>query len=200
MTTSPSLTSLPLVLAGYYTVGDLWPSTNLVLPAWLLLIIIPRWNYTQSLTLVPPIIHSTLYASIIIPLVINGGGGAGAGAGGDGHEHEPAMDFTTLEGVVKMFQDPSVVFVGWVHYLVFDLLVGRAISIDALERGSTNLFYYCVVVPCLVLTFMLGPTGFLVYSIIRTAFLPKLQGFKSTTDSVMMDYHHEANSSKAKLY
>jgi hypothetical protein len=144
------------VLAGF-TVGELWPTTSLILPAWLLLFTVPRWRYTKVLTLVPPLVHSAIYASIIIPLMIA--------------SDEPA-DFNSLEGVYKMFRDPNVVFVGWIHYLAFDLLVARGISMDAIERGATNMFYYFLVVPCLFLTLMLGPTGFLLYSIIRTIALP----------------------------
>ena len=163
-----SLPDLSTVLAGK-TVADLWPVTNWMLPAWLLLVILPRWKYTKWLTLVPPIFHSVIYAAIVIPLMMS--------------SKEPA-DFTTLEGVFKLFQDPNAVFIGWIHYLAFDLLVGRAICMDALERGASNLFYYCMVVPCLFCTCMLGPTGFLLYSVIRTIGLPaptpnnKLEGKK----------------------
>lgn len=151
-----SFPELSPVLAGQ-TVADLWPVTNWMLPAWLLLAILPRWKYTKWLTLVPPIFHSIIYAVIIIPLMMSS---------------KETADFTSLEGVFKLFQDPNAVFVGWIHYLAFDLLVGRAICMDALERGASNLFYYCMVVPCLFCTCMLGPTGFLLYSIIRTIGLP----------------------------
>ena len=81
-------------------------------------------------------------------------------------------DFMSLEGVVTMFQNPNVVFVGWVHYIVFDLLVGRYISMDAVSRGASHLFYATFIVPCLFLTLMTGPVGFLLYAIVRPIALP----------------------------
>lgn len=38
----------------------------------------------------------------------------------------------SLEGVIVMFQDPSMIFMGWVHYLVFDLLIGGMIVQDSI--------------------------------------------------------------------
>jgi len=145
----------PYALLGGLDAAQLWPLTNLVLPAWLLLCILPTWRHTPLLTLVPPFIHAAMYAAMVISLPLNAPPNA------------PGPDFGSLHGVVAMFQDPSVVFLGWVHYLAFDLLVGRAIVQDAVTRASWSpAIHALVVVPCLILTLMLGPTGFLLYSCI----------------------------------
>src|SRR4051812_21348401 len=48
---------------------------------------------------------------------------------------------------------------GWTHYLAFDLFVGRWEVRDAQRRGIPHL----LITPALVLTFLLGPAGFLFY-------------------------------------
>jgi hypothetical protein len=66
---------------------------------------------------------------------------------------------------MTLFTSPSVVLVGWVHYLVFDLFVGAWEVRDAHRRSISHLF----VVPCLVMTLMLGPIGLLAYLLLRFA-------------------------------
>eukprot|EP01036_Dinobryon_divergens_P059175 gene59175-78960_t len=34
------------------------------------------------------------------------------------------IDFTRLDGILAAFSNPSVMLVGWIHYLAFDLWVG----------------------------------------------------------------------------
>jgi hypothetical protein len=48
---------------------------------------------------------------------------------------------------------------GWLHYLAFDLLIGNREVQDARERGVPHF----LVVPCLALTFLFGPAGWLLY-------------------------------------
>jgi hypothetical protein len=150
----PALQQLSLL--GGLDVGQLWPLTNLVMPAWLLLVLLPTWRYTPMLTLLVPLFHAALYGAVIISALLNAPNAAGP-------------DFTTLDGVVTMFKDPTVVFAGWVHYLAFDLLIGRAIAQDALARGWTPIRHALLAVPCLGLTLMLGPCGFLLYSCIAAS-------------------------------
>ena len=71
--------------------------------------------------------------------------------------------FSTLAGVAALFSNPWVLLAGWIHYLAFDLLVGTWETRDARERGLPHL----LLVPCLVLTFLLGPAGWLLYMAVR---------------------------------
>ena len=84
--------------------------------------------------------------------LLTGFGSTPAGAG-----------FATLSGVAALFSVPVVLLAGWVHYLAFDLLVGRWIVDAADERGMPAL----LVLPCLLLTFMLGPLGWLLFMVLR---------------------------------
>jgi hypothetical protein len=70
--------------------------------------------------------------------------------------------FGSLGAVRTLFASPPVLLAGWLHYLAFDLFVGLAIARDADARGTNRL----IQVPILVLTFMFGPIGLLVDSVI----------------------------------
>ena len=61
-------------------------------------------------------------------------------------------------------RNPWLLLAGWIHYLAFDLLVGSWEVRDARERGIGHL----LVVPCLILTFLFGPAGWLLYLGVRT--------------------------------
>lgn len=74
-----------------------------------------------------------------------------------------AGGFSSLADVSLLFGDPWLLLAGWLHYLAFDLLVGRSEAEDAAARGISPWF----VVPCLALTFMFGPAGWLSYQGVR---------------------------------
>lgn len=125
-----------------------------VIPAWLLLIIIPRSTITRK------VVHSYLYPALLgvfylFLLVVSWGG-------------EGGMD--TLENLKLSFQRDEVLVLGWVHYLIFDLFIGAWISRDATANGIKHLS----IIPSLVLTLFVGPVGLLSYLILRTILLRRL--------------------------
>jgi hypothetical protein len=69
------------------------------------------------------------------------------------------VDFSSMAGVQALFADPWWVLAGWMHYLAFDLLIGVWQNGRALQRGIAR----WVLVPCLLLTFMFGPAGWLLF-------------------------------------
>jgi Domain of unknown function (DUF4281) len=73
-------------------------------------------------------------------------------------------DFNTLYGVTTLFSKAGNVMLGWTHYLAFDLFMGSWEVEDAQRVGVPH----WLVVPCLALTFVLGPVGLVTYFIIRT--------------------------------
>lgn len=73
--------------------------------------------------------------------------------------------FSSLAGVALLFSNPWLLLAGWTHYLAFDLLVGCWEVADARSRGLAHAF----VLPCLAVTFLFGPAGWLLYLAIRTA-------------------------------
>ncbi|HEY0622255.1 ABA4-like family protein [Sphingomonas sp.] len=95
-------------------------------------------------------------AQFVIPAILAIGyvlliwqGRAGFEAGG----------FGSIAQVRALFADDAALTAGWLHYLAFDLFIGAWISRDAAGRGISPL----IVLPCLPLTFLLGPAGLLLY-------------------------------------
>ena len=120
-----------------------------VLPAWALLIFLPRWKGTRA------VVHSMFYPLILGGLyclcMVLAAMGAGASGG----------SFTSIEGIRTLFSSDIGIVIGWAHYLVFDLFIGAWEARDAQKRG----FNHLLLVPCLLLTFMVGPVGLLLYLI-----------------------------------
>ena len=118
------------------------------LSGWILLLAAPRWKFTGKIVLsgAIPLLLSAAYL-ILIALFF------GSAEGG----------FGSLADVMKLFTNPWATLAGWIHYLAFDLFVGSWEVKDSQTRGISHWF----VIPCLILTFLLGPIGFLLYHILR---------------------------------
>ncbi|WP_219894646.1 ABA4-like family protein [Aquisediminimonas profunda] len=71
--------------------------------------------------------------------------------------------FGSLAEITALFTSPGNVMMGWTHYLAFDLFIGSWEVEDAGREGIPH----WLVLPCLFLTLMLGPTGLLLYFVIR---------------------------------
>lgn len=72
--------------------------------------------------------------------------------------------FGSVEDVQKLFGNTWLLVAGWVHYLAFDLFIGAWEVRDA-QRSTIP---YWLTIPCLILTFLFGPIGFLSYLLVRT--------------------------------
>ena len=116
--------------------------------SWIILAVAPRWTLTRKIILsgAIPLLLSAAYFVLIVVFFGKSEGG-----------------FGSLADVMKLFTNEWTMLAGWIHYLAFDLLVGTWEVKDSQKRGISHWF----VVPCLFLTFMLGPIGFLLYSILR---------------------------------
>ena len=120
----------------------------LALVAWLLLAVFPGRPLVTRLvagTAVP-----ALFAVAYIVMIASSWGGSEGG-------------FSSLDGVAALFANRWLLLAGWTHYLAFDLLVGVWEVSDSRQRRIPHL----LVVPCLALTFMFGPAGWLLYQLIR---------------------------------
>jgi hypothetical protein len=116
---------------------------------WLLLAVLPnrRW-VTHILTgNAVPALFAVAYIAIVIATFPSAKG-----------------SFSTLAGVTTLFSNPWLLLAGWLHYLAFDLLIGTWEAKDAVERGVPR----WLLVPCLALTLMFGPMGWLLYMAVRT--------------------------------
>jgi hypothetical protein len=120
----------------------------LVLPGWLLLVFVPRWKWTARL--IAGVLIPLLLALLYLYLVVAHFGQADGG-------------FGSLAAVSQLFRNPYALLAGWVHYLAFDLFIGSWEVRDARRLG----IHHLLVVPCLVLTFLFGPIGLLLYFALR---------------------------------
>ena len=73
--------------------------------------------------------------------------------------------FNSLDGVISLLSSRGAALAGWMHYLAFDLMTGLFIANNAAKHGIGHAW----LLPCLVLTFMLGPVGLLLYFLTRWA-------------------------------
>ncbi len=71
--------------------------------------------------------------------------------------------FTTIAGVRALFSTDGGVTIGWIHYLAFDLFAGLWIAKDADAKAFSRL----VQAPVLLLTFVAGPAGLLLWFLVR---------------------------------
>ena len=121
-----------------------------VLPGWLLLAILPRWKWTARL--ITSVIIPALLGLVYLYLVLTQFGKTEGG-------------FGSLSQVQQLFQNPAMLIAGWIHYLAFDLFIGSWEVRDAQRLGLNHL----LVIPCLALTFLFGPIGFVLYFLLRCA-------------------------------
>ena len=122
---------------------------QLAMLGWLVLIVALFWSKIQKWAYIGfiPLLLSLFYLYMIAVHFDFSGG-----------------DFGSLEGVMSLFTIESSVLAGWVHYLAFDLWVGTWEVANSKKHGIHPL----LVVPCLILTFMFGPVGLVLYILIRT--------------------------------
>ncbi len=71
--------------------------------------------------------------------------------------------FGSIEEVRLLFANDWALTAGWVHYLAFDFFVGCWI----LETAKREKLAHWIISPILLATFMLGPIGLLLFSVIR---------------------------------
>lgn len=95
-----------------------------------------------------PALLSTAYAGLVLAFWSGAPGG-----------------FDSLPNVMLLFTVPQVALAGWIHYLAFDLFIGAW----EVRTARAERIPFLIVVPCLALTFLFGPAGFLAFSALRAA-------------------------------
>jgi hypothetical protein len=130
------------------TAEQLFSILNLItIVAWLAMIFLPRVRWTSTVVPVAlPLLLAFVYIVLVASTVPWSEGG-----------------FSPLAAVKTLFDNPWALLAGWAHYLAFDLFIGGWEVRDAQRHGIPHL----LVVPALVLTFLFGPAGWLLYMGIR---------------------------------
>ena len=130
-----------------------------VLPFWALMIILPNWKVTRRtmesyLVFVPlAITYLYLFITSITP------------------ENAQALSNPQLADIARFFADENAAAVGWIHFLVMDLFVGRYIYLEGQKTGVWTIH-------SLILCLFAGPMGLLSHIFtywISKAFFPGIQ-------------------------
>lgn len=136
------------MFAALFQFANLW-----IMPFWLLMIVLPHWNWTKriigSLWIVAPLLLA--YALLVLPQAL---------------AVLPALLNPTISGIAGLLGTPTGAAIGWIHFLAFDLFVGRWVYLDSRTRQITA----WVASPILFLILMFGPFGLLLYLLVRMAF------------------------------
>jgi hypothetical protein len=119
-------------------------ASTAALIGWVVLIFLPRWPVLLALLRYGLIgVLSLLYAvlAFVYFFRVEGGG------------------FGSIAEVRALFMSDPVLVLGWVHYLAFDLFVGVWIA----EKADAAKVSRVLQAPILLLTFLFGPAGLVVY-------------------------------------
>ncbi|WP_437793784.1 ABA4-like family protein [Sorangium sp. So ce693] len=122
----------------------------LVLPFWFLMIFLPRARWTRRIMESPLVVvaPALLYTALVLPAI---------------GEVLPIVNQPSLAAVAPLLGSPAGATIGWVHFLTFDLFVGRWVYLDSRDRDISP----WLMAPVLYLTLMLGPMGFSLYLAVR---------------------------------
>ena len=112
--------------------------------------IVPYLFYAGSGILA--LIYAVLVVSLMTGMISDGGAPGG-----------PSANFTTLAGIMAIFDTPGGATIGWIHYLAFDLFVGIWAARNADRCGVNRI----IQLPILFFILMAGPLGLVLYLILR---------------------------------
>lgn len=113
-----------------------------VLPFWALIIFLPNWKITRKVmeSFIPFVLLAVLYLYLLISSITP--------------ESAAALSNPTLSDIAKFFGEESAAAVGWIHFLVMDLFVGRWIYWEGQRTGIWT-------VHSIILCLFAGPFGLL---------------------------------------
>ncbi|BAC91775.1 ABA4-like family protein [Gloeobacter violaceus] len=145
------------------TVSLLFDAANLfVLPFWALMIVAPNWKVTRRVmaSYLPFIALALVYLYLV--------------AGSLNTESLQAMSNPKLADIARFFGTEQGAAAGWVHYLVFDLFVGRWIYFEGQRTAVWTIH-------SLILCLFFGPFGLL--SHILTAWVSQKGALSASADA-----------------
>ena len=125
------------------TVTQLFDIANLfVLPFWALMIFLPRWEITKKImgSFIPFVVLASLYIYLFSGTITP--------------ESAQALSNPQLADIARFFATERIAATGWVHFLAFDLFVGRWIYWEGQKTGVWTIH-------SLILCLFAGPVGLL---------------------------------------
>jgi Domain of unknown function (DUF4281) len=124
-------------------------SNYLVLPFWVLMIFAPRWRWTAAIMRSPLVVLGPvlIYVALVVPrwnIIF------------------PTVANPSLAKIASLLGTPEGAIIAWMHFLAFDLFVGRHVYLDSRTRDISP----WLMAPVLFLVLMIGPAGFLLYLVV----------------------------------
>lgn len=131
-------------------------ATTVALACWGILIFLPRRPFLLSLVMYLGVgILSLTYVIGLVSVM--------TGAADPGGAYARDVSFFTVEGLRAISTTDAGVVIGWIHYLAFDLFIGLWIARDADAKRFPRVLQGII----LVLVLLAGPTGLLLWLILR---------------------------------
>ena len=133
-----------------------------ILPFWLMLMIIPNSKLTQFFvnSIIIPLILSATYIYIIYQTILT-----------DEQIFDVFKLYLSLDNLYILFATESFLLVFWLHFLALNLFLGSWISRDGIKY---NMPRSLVFLP-LILVYLTGPLGLVLYWIIRVFYAKRLR-------------------------
>jgi hypothetical protein len=144
--------------------SQLFDGANLfVLPFWTLMIFLPKWDVTRKIisSPLPFIALAGLYLYLLVVAV--------------NPDSAAALANPKLADIARFFADEGAAAVGWVHFLVMDLFVGRYIYLEGQRTGILTIH-------SLILGLFFGPLGLLSH-LVTTAIAEQIAKSNPSTSS-----------------
>jgi hypothetical protein len=130
----------------------------IALLGWAVLLFLPRRPLANSVVLFIGVGLPCLLYAIMFGMVLGG-----VDAGGPGGSRPFDYRDYSIPGLRALFATDAGLVIGWTHYLAFDLFAGLWIARDADRKGVSR----WVQTPILLITFLAGPIGLLLWLIFR---------------------------------
>ena len=131
-----------------------------VIPFWLLLIFVPNNQianfFTQSV--IVPLLLATGYAYLSYKIYL------------EGNIFEGFELYYGLDGLYSMFANEALLLIFWLHFLAISLFTGTWIVRDS----KKYLIPRIITIPSLILTYLTGPIGLIIYWFFRIFFAKKI--------------------------
>ena len=126
-----------------------WVFNALAIVGWTVLVGFPGWAAGRRLIvgLILPAIFAMAYLVLFVPMYVRAPGGFGS--------------INQLLALLTF--DPAILLAAWLHFLAFDLLIGRMI----LEESQSLQIPHRLMIAPLLLCFMFGPIGWLAFIVLK---------------------------------
>jgi len=138
----------------------LWANIS-ILPIWLTLIFAPNSSFTKFFfnSIILPLILSAIYIYIIYQMILL-----------DEAILNVFKIYLSLDNLYTLFSSESFLLIFWLHFLTLNLFLGSWISRDG---AKYNIPRRLVSIP-LILVYLTGPIGLVLYWLIRVFYAKKL--------------------------